>query len=387
MEIETTNITIENVEHLFYQQMIEGNASAIWKTPETDEIHFIFSEQLPRLTDDNINDIPSSFVVAPFSSHTHKSYYAIRTDNHIKVETKNGTTTIKTLNTDTDKMSKEIDKNQIIKYLSKNESTNSLTERFTKTVGDSIEKIKGGSLRKVVISRKKNVQKSVVKDIFQKFLQLVANYPTSFVSLTFIPEVGLWIGASPEILINKDQKTFSTMALAGTQTSASASTKDAVWKQKEIEEQAYVSRYIINRFKEIRLREFEDIGPRTIKAGNLLHLQTDFIVNMDEVDIPDLAEIMRRALHPTSAVCGMPREAALDWLEKHEGYDRKLYSGYLGPVNINNKTSLFVNLRCAEIHAESVTFYAGAGITADSDPESEMNETTLKMKTLENILL
>jgi isochorismate synthase len=159
-----------------------------------------------------------------------------------------------------------------------------------------------------------------------------------------------------------------------------------VWTQKEIEEQALVSRYIINCFKAIRLREFEEDGPRTVHAGNLIHLKTSFSVNLEEVDFPNLGTVMLNLLHPTSAVCGMPKERVLHFINENEKLDRKFYSGFLGPVNIENETRIFVNIRCAEFLKDKVITYSGAGITQESDPEKEFEETELKMKAIGRIL-
>src|SRR5690606_35800755 len=114
------------------------------------------------------------------------------------------------------------------------------------------------------------------------------------------------------------------------------------WTQKEIEEQALVSRYIINNLKKIRLREFDELGPKTIVAGNVMHLKTEYTIDMKATNFPQLGTIMLQLLHPTSAVCGMPLEPSLEFLRKHEGYDREFYSGYLGPVHVNNAINLFV---------------------------------------------
>jgi isochorismate synthase len=176
--------------------------------------------------------------------------------------------------------------------------------------------------------------------------------------------------------------------LAGTQSKDLYSKlSEASWRQKEIEEQAMVSRYIINCFKKIRLREFDEIGPKTIAAGSLLHLKTDFKVDMDEVNFPQLGSVMLKLLHPTSAVCGMPKEAALIDLIEYEHYDRELYSGYLGPVNINNNTHIYVNLRCMQVTEKALVFYAGAGITEDSEPDKEFLETEMKMDILRRVVL
>jgi isochorismate synthase len=169
------------------------------------------------------------------------------------------------------------------------------------------------------------------------------------------------------------------MSLAGTQPAQCDNPlKSAAWTQKEIEEQALVSRYIVDCFKTIRLREYEEHGPKTILAGNLLHLRSDFKVNMRSTGFANLGSVMLSLLHPTSAVCGMPRKEAQAFLKAYEGFDRSFYSGFLGPVQIEGATSLFVNLRTASFREGQVVLYAGAGVTEDSDPQKEWEETELK---------
>lgn len=113
-------------------------------------------------------------------------------------------------------------------------------------------------------------------------------------------------------------------------------------------------------------------------AGNLLHLRTDFRVNMKATGFPQLGSVMLELLHPTSAVCGMPRKEAHDFLQENEGFDRSFYAGFLGPVNIQDETSIYVNLRTASIRGNKAILYAGAGVTEESDPEKEWEETELK---------
>ncbi len=91
-------------------------------------------------------------------------------------------------------------------------------------------------------------------------------------------------------------------------------------------------------------------------------------------------------MHPTPAVCGIPLDSAKQFIKQTEGYDRKYYTGFLGPCNVNGKTNLFVNLRCAELFANNINLYIGGGITKDSIPEKEWEETELKSKTLLSVL-
>jgi len=95
---------------------------------------------------------------------------------------------------------------------------------------------------------------------------------------------------------------------------------------------------------------------------------------------------MLKLLHPTSAVCGMPHGPAMDFLQKNEGYDREFYSGFLGPVNFDEESKLFVNLRCIQLFEKSARIYAGAGVTADSDPTKEAEEVEMKIQTLNQII-
>jgi len=259
--------------------------------------------------------------------------------------------------------------------------------QFVGLVDLALKEISLGLFQKVVPSRRLGLHIENI-DFNQILNALTVRYPNAFVSFTFIPATGIWIGASPEVLVNTNQgKIFETVALAGTQAlQPGQSLSEVAWRQKEIEEQAYVSRYIINCFKKIRLREFDEIGPKTVVAGNLIHLKTTFRVDMEAVNFPQLGSVMLKLLHPTSAVCGMPRQQAFDWLKANEGYDRGYFSGFLGPVNMDGNTSLYVNLRCMNIEGNQAWIYAGAGVTEDSQPAKEWEETSIKMNTLLDII-
>jgi len=91
-------------------------------------------------------------------------------------------------------------------------------------------------------------------------------------------------------------------------------------------------------------------------------------------------------LHPTPAVCGLPKNLADDFIKENEKHDRKYYSGYLGPWKLNQEVNLFVNLRCMEITCDQFVLYAGGGITSKSIPEREWEETIQKAKTLLDVI-
>ncbi|KAA6438624.1 chorismate-binding protein [Dyadobacter flavalbus] len=265
--------------------------------------------------------------------------------------------------------------------------------RFQRTVELAIAAIRQNQFKKVVLSRTKELAYSENFQPARAFCKLSKVYPHAFVSLVNLPEQNeLWLGATPEVLVQQTADgIFRTMSLAGTQHARNESGElipryDIRWGEKEIEEQALVSRYIVECFKKIRLREYTETGPKTLLAGNLYHLKTDFEVNTVQLHFPELASVMVRLLHPTSAVCGVPKVPSLEFLTNIEGYDRSFYSGFLGPTQVDAETSLFVNLRTVRFKDGKATFYAGAGITEDSVPEREWDETEMKCDTLLKVI-
>ncbi|MBF9221038.1 chorismate-binding protein [Hymenobacter ruricola] len=261
---------------------------------------------------------------------------------------------------------------------------------YTELVSNGVAAIEAREVVKVVTSRAARRPLPAGFDAFGAFLALTQKYPRAFVSLVSVPGVGTWLGATPEVLAEVTADgTFHTMALAATQPiTAEVTPRTAIWRQKEIEEQALVARYIVSCFKQLRLREYHETGPRTVIAGQLLHLRTDFEVNLKHVPFPNLGTDMLRLLHPTSAVGGMPKQAALEFIQQHEGYDRAYYSGFLGPVNVAapGVARLYVNLRCLQLRQGEAILYAGTGLTGDSDPAREWQETELKLQTVAAVL-
>ena len=259
---------------------------------------------------------------------------------------------------------------------------------YIKLVQKAIDRISHKEFQKVVPAKIKVIPLTDSFSPISLFQNLCDKYPRTFVSLVSIPKIGTWIGATPELLLSVDSNNiFTTASLAGTQLyNPDIAIPDIPWTQKEIEEQAMVSRFIINCFKTIRLREFEELGPRTIIAGDLAHLKTTFEVDMSATNFPDLGSVMLKLLHPTSAVCGLPKDPAYEFIISQENFDRQFFSGYLGPVNSKNNTSIFVNLRCMQLLNKFGIAYSGAGVTAYSNPEKEWEETEMKCATLLRVL-
>ena len=93
-------------------------------------------------------------------------------------------------------------------------------------------------------------------------------------------------------------------------------------------------------------------------------------------------------LHPTPAVCGIPKKISKRFILENENYDREFYTGFLGEMNTDSTTNLFVNLRCMKIDTEAkkISLFIGGGITKDSIPDNEWNETIIKSGVMKRVL-
>ncbi len=381
----TRSLTISPTE-IFEQALQKGYATALWRLPNSKIVHCLidFTEKIePQpLQIDEFSE-KKGFLFSPFENEGLRKNFFLNADFYSNSAQM---LTPESIPLDFDNKpakTSNLTPTQVQVVLP---NTDFEKTQHLHLVEKAVEAIKEKDFQKVVLSRKMKVVFSKALQISRVFQNLCVLYPSAFVSVVYVPSCNIWIGASPEILVSVDKNNiFHTMALAGTQKyPEGANLTEITWTQKEIEEQALVSRYIINAFKKIRLREFEEEGPKTIRAGNLVHLRTDFWVNLNEVNYPHLWQVMLGLLHPTSAVCGMPKEESLAFIRAYEGYDRAFYSGFLGQVNIENETHIFVNLRCMQVlHSlKEAYLYAGGGITANSVPEKEWNETNFKMETI-----
>jgi isochorismate synthase len=263
--------------------------------------------------------------------------------------------------------------------------------KFKSLILKVIQAIENSEFKKVVLSRKETID-LIDFDVVAGFEKLVHLYPSTFVYCFFHPKVGIWLGATPEQLLQANDSSFKTIALAGTQKDQ-GSTK-IIWKKKEQEEQQLVTDYIVEKVKNITNKLLVS-KPYSIKAGTIWHIKTDI---SGTLNLGFGLQKVIQLLHPTPAVCGFPKEVTKAFLLENENYNRTFYTGFLGELNIANKTDLFVNLRCMEIEVSSATadksklaitkahLFMGCGITKDSIPEKEWEESVNKSTTMKRIL-
>lgn len=262
------------------------------------------------------------------------------------------------------------------------ETDNDAKKAFEALVSKSIAEINAGKFEKLVCSRTEKVECDTnVTAIYER---LLATYSNAYRYCFYTPETGLWMGATPEQLLKSDGSTLHAVALAGTQTYAEG---QIVWEDKEKQEQQFVTDYILKELDGF-VTDAQTTGPYTFRAGNLVHIKTDIMATINSAS--GLKEIID-TLHPTPAVCGLPKHDAMRFLLENERYDREYYSGFLGEVNRPDDngeklTDLFVNLRSMKVEGSTAQLFIGCGITKDSEPEKEFIETVNKSMTMRRVL-
>ena len=274
-------------------------------------------------------------------------------------------------------------------------------EKHIDLVQSGVEAIENKQFKKVVLSRSETVSLSNTNPL-SIFKNLLEHYASAFVYCWYHPKIGLWLGATPETLVKIEGQRFSIMALAGTQNYNGS--LDVKWQDKELQEQQYVTDFILDSI-ENTIDNIKTSPVETVKAGNLLHLKTRIwgTLKPNAISLKDLLY----CLHPTPAVCGLPKAASKTFILKHEHYNRAYYTGFLGELNLDvisaprsgkrnienrayatvkKSTQLYVNLRCMQLKGDQALIYVGGGITESSNPESEWEETVSKSLVIKKVL-
>lgn len=346
---------------------------AIYRLPEENEINLILQEKgsdCLRLESIAELDGKAGFVMAPFHITPQTPITIIQPEVMLKGES------------------------EVFSYLQ--EKWTSVSNIFAPTISKEKKKknypffsyaatyarfqlaLKTNMLKKLVLSRTVTEERPIDFSAGETFGKALAQYPNLFVYLCHTKETGTWLGCSPELLFSGKRKHGHTVALAGTLLNDGKSR----WDQKNLEEQQIVTDYIKTQLDKAGYA-FQTYGPYSAPSGNLLHLKTEFSFPLaGNTAVGSLLQ----ALHPTPAVCGLPKEKAFNFILKHEKVDRRYYSGFTGCLQQGDRTELFVNLRCARIDSDSIHFYAGGGILPSSRLQTEWEETEEKLQTIRSLL-
>lgn len=246
---------------------------------------------------------------------------------------------------------------------------------------------------KLVLMRSVAQQVGTQTSLGTLFRRACQRYPRTFVALVSSPVSGTWLMATPEILLSGDGAHFSTMALAGTMRLTKESAGFDVpgshfdettirWSKKNVHEQQCVVTYLEEQLSSFS-SDIKKTAPYTARAGHLIHLRTDFSFTVSpDKGIGDLLD----TLHPTPAVCGLPKAEAERFIREKESGARRYYSGFSGLLSHEGDTRLFVSLRCMSIGSGHATLYAGGGLLPESEEQQEWEETEAKMETMKKVL-
>ncbi|MDE7444005.1 MAG: chorismate-binding protein, partial [Muribaculaceae bacterium] len=191
-------------------------------------------------------------------------------------------------------------------------------------------------------------------------------------------ETGVWLGASPELLLKEDASgVVSTMALAGTRPVGVSD-----WDDKNRSEHQMVVEHIVDCFKRSGL-DPEVSAEQTVTHGKLQHLRHEIIAR---TIAPDCFDALLSALNPTPALAGWPVDESLMRIATAEKQPRYCYGGYISLMLPDGSRVAYVNLRSCYVSGQNFYLYCGGGLTAQSQLESEWDETTLKSTAMRSIL-
>lgn len=266
----------------------------------------------------------------------------------------------------------EVDVHQVVATMNALETCQTeSTERsqHIAAIREAVKRIIDTDLDKVVLSTVFRAEGQV--SISQALEALRQVHPDAFVYAYFHPDCGLWLGATPEVLVASSPDGYETASLAGTRLYTD---EPQPWGQKESLEQSIVTDYIKTQLSDAGATNIRISRPETIRYGEIEHIKSILRFRADE-----LPPILNR-LHPTPAVCGTPFQTARDTIGELETHSRSWYTGYLGFSDGKQNDRYFVNLRCGRVYQNAFLAYSGGGITFDSDPEEEWEETRNKLR-------
>jgi menaquinone-specific isochorismate synthase len=256
--------------------------------------------------------------------------------------------------------------------------------QWTDAVREALGRIERGELDKVVLAR--DLLATADADIDQRrlLLRLAQRYPECW---TFAVD-GL-VGATPELLIRRRGSAITSRVLAGTVRRQGDDAADAAGaaalqaSSKEVDEHRFAVESVARALAEHCTELDVPAQPQVLRLANVQHLATDVT---GQVSDGSTVLSLVRALHPTAAVCGTPTASALDLIREIEGMDRGRYAGPVGWLGADGDGEFGIALRCAQISGPTARLFAGCGIVAGSDPESELAEAQAKFVAIRDAL-
>jgi menaquinone-specific isochorismate synthase len=255
---------------------------------------------------------------------------------------------------------------------------------WERAVASAVGRIMAGRLGKVVLSRDLYATTSAEIDTRVLLARLAGRYPGCY---TFAC-AGL-VGATPELLISRQDADISSVVLAGTIPRGRDAAEDAALgasllaSAKDVEEHEYAVAGVRATLAPLCETLSVDPRPSLLRLANVQHLATQVRGRLAGSGAEQSVLALVAALHPTGAVCGTPTEAAMELIRELEGMDRGRYAGPVGWMDAQGNGEWCIALRCAEIDGSRARLFAGCGIVAGSDPEAELAEAQTKFRPMQ----
>ncbi|MBB5806305.1 menaquinone-specific isochorismate synthase [Saccharothrix ecbatanensis] len=246
---------------------------------------------------------------------------------------------------------------------------------YREAVRTAVERMRAGDLEKVVLAHDLLAVADVGIDHRFVLEGLARRYPECWVYA-----VDGLIGATPELLLRRSGSVVDSRVLAGTTWPHDGMSDDELAAAllssgKNLGEHEYAVTSLVETLRPFCSTMSVD-GPSVLRLPNVSHLSSDVIGTLNGT--PSLLAL-GEALHPTAAVGGTPRAEAIAMIDELEGMDRGRYAGPVGWIDGNGDGELGIALRCAQVEGRTARLYAGCGLVAESDPDSEVREAHAKM--------
>ncbi len=253
-------------------------------------------------------------------------------------------------------------------------------------VAEALRAIEAGEFAKVVLARDLQVWSRTPFDVPSVLTELAERFPSC---MTFL--VDHLLGASPELLLRRAGDRIASRVLAGTAARGADAASDAaigaglLASEKDLREHDLALRSAVDALAPSCTSLEVPDGPSLVRLDNVQHLGSDLTGTLSTAGDTHVLALLER-LHPTAAVGGAPREAALRAIRSLEGMSRGRYAGPVGWLTPDGDGEFAIALRCAEIRGDRARLFAGAGIVAGSLPEAELTETWLKLRAMTGVL-
>lgn len=255
-------------------------------------------------------------------------------------------------------------------------------EAWKQTVTDAVKGFENSELKKVVLARELRLRFEDEVQAEKVLANLLDHQKTSFI-FAFESNGDCFIGASPERLVKKDGDSLFSACLAGSIARGNTPEEDEKLGTELLTDQKNLieHQYVVDMIKEAMEETCDEVilpaQPALMKMKYIQHLYTPVIgKNREGTSILHLVD----RLHPTPALGGLPKQAAIEKIREIEQLDRGLYAAPVGWMDYQGNGEFAVAIRSGLIQGNEASLFAGCGVVADSNAESEYKETSIKFR-------